>query len=172
MYAYCSAGLNAALGVVRHASREWVPDFFDRHLARPLGITHYAINLTPSGDAYGGGGMHLTPRDLLKFGQLHLDGGMWKGTQLLSRDWVRRSTSHQVAAPNGSDGLAWHRFTLTAGGKSYEEYEANGNGGQYLIVIPALELVVVFTGGSYLQYGIWRRWREELVPGWVMGAAK
>jgi hypothetical protein len=28
----------------------------------------------------------------------------------------------------------------------------------------------VFTGGNYLQYGIWRRWREELVPGWVMGA--
>jgi CubicO group peptidase (beta-lactamase class C family) len=170
-YAYCSGGLNLAAGVVHHSSGQWLPEFFEHALAQPLGITAYAINLTPTGEAYGGGGMQLRPRDLLKFGQLYLNDGEWHGRRVVSREWIRQSTSHQVDAPNGSsDGFAWHRYTLTVGGRRFEEYEANGNGGQYVFVVPELELVVAFTAGNYGQYGIWRKFREELLPQYIMSA--
>jgi CubicO group peptidase (beta-lactamase class C family) len=173
-YAYCSGGINLVGGVIRHTTRMWLPDFFDRYIARPLQITHYGMNLMPSGDAYAGGGVHMRSRDLLKFGQLYLNGGLWNGTRVVSANWVARSTAHQINAPNGtSDGYGWHRYTLTVGGKAYQEYEANGNGGQFLIVVPALDLTVVFTAGNYNQYRIWRTLRDELVPQYILrGAAE
>jgi CubicO group peptidase (beta-lactamase class C family) len=60
----------------------------------------------------------------------------------------------------GEDAYAWHLGAIRSGGRAYRHYEANGNGGQLLIVVPELDLVVVFTGGNYRQGGIWGRWRD------------
>lgn len=171
-YAYCSAGLNLAAGMIAHVTKTWLPRFFDRTIAQPLQIDHYALNLTPTGDMYGGGGVRMRPRDMLKFGQLYLDGGLWHGRRIVDASWVKTSTSHQITNENGSDGFAWHRFTLEANGHSYQEYEASGNGGQFIIVVPELDLTVVITAGNYGQYGIWRKFREELVPKYIMAAVK
>ncbi len=165
-YAYCSAGFNLAGGLVRTATRTWLPEFFDRALARPLGIERYHWNLMPSGEAYTAGGAHLLPRDLLKFGQVFLDGGVWRGRRVVSRGWVNRSTAHQIATPDGgSDGLGWHRYTLRVGDREYQEFEASGNGGQFLVVIPGLDLTMVVTAGNYNQYRIWKKFREFAVVG-------
>jgi CubicO group peptidase (beta-lactamase class C family) len=165
VYAYCSGGINLVGGVVARATGSWLPEFFDRYIARPLQIERYGMNLMPLGEGYSGGGMRLTSRDFLKFGQLFLSGGTWNGTRVVSADWVKRSTAQQVdSAAGGSDGLGWHRNTLKAGNRSYQEYEANGNGGQFVIVVPELDLTVVFTAGNYYRYGIWRKFRDQLVP--------
>lgn len=169
-YASSSGGMNLALGMVGRASGLWLPEFFDRHLAAPLQIDHYGINLTPAGDAYGGGGVRLRPRDLLKFGQTYLAGGRWNGRRIVSAGWVRASVRHQTDTPSGSDGYAWHRFRLNAGGQDYDEFEANGNGGQFLIVLPELDMTVVFTAGNYMQYGIWHNFREELTTEYLIAA--
>ena len=164
LYAYCSGGMNLAGGAIARTTGAWLPEFFERFVARPLGIERYHMNLMPDGQGYSGGGVHMRPRDLLKFGQLYLNGGTWNGQRVVSESWVRRSTAHQIDAGNGgSDGYGWHRNTLKIGGRDYQEYEANGNGGQFLIVVPELELAVVFTAGNYGQYRIWRRLREEWV---------
>jgi CubicO group peptidase (beta-lactamase class C family) len=171
-YAYCSAGINMVGSIIGQSTHSWLPLFFDRYVARPLQMTHYGVNLMPTGEAYSGGGMHMLPRDFLKFGQLYLDGGRWNGTRLLSEEWVRQSTSHQIARPDGSDdGFAWHRHVLKAGTRSLQTYEASGNGGQFLLVIPELEMVVVTTAGNYGQYSIWATLRDQLVPK-VMRAAQ
>ncbi len=164
-YAYCSAGINMVGSIIGHATRTWLPLFFDRYLARPMEIHRYAVNLMPTGEAYAGGGMHMLPRDFLKFGQLYLDGGRWNGVRLVAADWVRQSTARQVDRPDGSqDGFAWHRHLLSAGTRSFQTYEASGNGGQFLLVVPQLDLVVVATAGNYGQYGVWRKIRELLIP--------
>ncbi|MFL5530085.1 MAG: serine hydrolase domain-containing protein, partial [Gemmatimonadaceae bacterium] len=167
LYAYCSAGMNLAGGVVSRATSTWLPAFFDQYLARPLGITHYAMNLTPTGEGYSGGGVHMLPRDLLKFGQLFLDGSTWHGQRIVSKDWVEKSTANRTKGLNATDGLAWHRNTITADGQKHEGYEANGNGGQFLIVVPDLQLAVVFTAGNYGQYQVWGKFRDELTPRFI-----
>jgi CubicO group peptidase (beta-lactamase class C family) len=167
-YAYCSGGINLAGGVVARTTGAWLPEFFDRYVARPLGIRRYAMNLMPDGQGYSAGGVHMRPRDLLKFGQLYLRGGVWRGRRVVSERWVRESTARQMDSPSGSDGYGWHRNTLHADGRDYAEFEANGNGGQFLIVVPEADLAVVFTAGNYGQYGVWRKFRDELVPKYVL----
>jgi CubicO group peptidase (beta-lactamase class C family) len=157
--------------IIGAATHSWLPKFFEQHIARPMQIEHYAVNLMPTGEAYSGGGMRMLPRDFMKFGQLYLDGGRWNGTRLVSEDWVRQSTARQVDRQDGStDGFGWHRHVLKAGTRSFQTYEASGNGGQSLVVIPDLELIVVATAGNYGQYNVWRTIREQLVPR-VMQAA-
>lgn len=170
-YAYCSGTLNLTGAVIRRATGSWLPAFFDQRLARPLGIDRYHVNLMPDGEGYSGGGLRLRPRDLLKLGQLYLDGGRWQGRRVVSERWVRQSTAHQIAtADGGSDGFGWHRFELQWNGRTYQEYEASGNGGQLVIVVPELDLVAVFTAGNYNQYRVWRRFREQLVPRYLIRA--
>ncbi len=164
-YAYCSGTMHLAAAMVARSTGTWLPAFFERAIAAPLGISRYALNLTPTGEAYGGGGAQLTPRDLLKLGQLQLNGGVWNGRRILPRAWVEASIAHHIATPDsGSDGLAWHCFTIPAAGRTWAEYEASGNGGQMIMVVPQLQLVVVTTAGNYRRYGTWRRIREQVLP--------
>ena len=168
-YAYCSGGINYAGALIAKKTGAWLPEFFDRRVARPMQFGTYHINLMPDGQAYSGGGIYMRPRDFLKLGQLYLDGGVWNGRRVVSKEWVRTSTAHQVrTSDGGSDGYAWHRHVL--GG--LQTYEASGNGGQFAIVVPERDLVVTITAGNYGQYGTWRTFREELVPKYALAAAR
>lgn len=168
-YAYCSAGMNLVGGALAAASGTWLPALFDRLVAQPLQYGRYSFNLMPDRQGYQGGGVRLRPRDLLKLGQVYLDGGVWNGRRVVDSTWVMRSTTRQGGGP---DGFAWHLNTLTWNGRSYREFEANGNGGQFLIVLPELDLAVVFTAGNYGQYGVWRLFRDELVPQGIIAAVR
>jgi CubicO group peptidase (beta-lactamase class C family) len=170
-YAYCSGTVNLLGGVVRNTTHMWLPDFFQKYVADPLDMRRYYMNLGPTGEGYFGGGLRLRPRDLLKLGQLYLDGGRWNGRRVVSASWVAQSVSPQIkTGAESADGYNWHLNTLHAGGKSYKEYEANGNGGQFLIVLPELDIAVVFTAANYNGYGVWRKFRDEMVPQFVIGA--
>jgi CubicO group peptidase (beta-lactamase class C family) len=170
-YAYCSGTVNLLGGVVRNTTHMWLPDFFQKYVADPLDIRRYYMNLGPTGEGYFGGGLRLRPRDLLKLGQLYLDGGRWNGRRVVSASWVAESVSPQIkTGAESADGYNWHLNTLHAGGKSYKEYEANGNGGQFLIVLPELDIAVVFTAANYNSYGVWKKFRDEMVPQFVIGA--
>ena len=187
-YAYCSGGMNLVGGALTAATGAWLPALFDRTVARPLQFGPYAWNLAPDGEGYLGGGSRLRPRDLLKIGQMYLDGGVWRGRRIVSKAWVARSTAPIVTINEqttgldtetlhntyfgGADGYAWHTFDVTVGGRTYREYEAAGNGGQILAVVPELELAVVLTGGNYNQGFIWGRWRDEIVGGAIIAAIR
>jgi CubicO group peptidase (beta-lactamase class C family) len=163
-YAYCSAGINLVGGWIAERSGQWLPAFFARRLAEPLGIGRYAWNLMPTGAGYAGGGLHLRARDFLKFGQLWQGGGTWRGRRLVPADWVRASVARQQPDPAGADdGYAWHRHTIRIGGRVVESYEASGNGGQFLLVVPSLDLVVVVLAEHYGEGARWLRLRDEVI---------
>lgn len=172
-YAYCSGGMNLAGGALARSTGAWLPALFDTLVARPLGLGRWYMNLMPTGQGYSGGGVHLRPRDLLKFGDLYLRGGTWRGRRIVDSAWVRASiTPHVMTGEGSADGLAWHLNTLHAPGRDYREYEANGNGGQFLIVVPELDLVVVFTAGDYMRYYVWRHLRDDVVAREIIGALR
>ena len=178
-YAYCSANIDLAGGVLTQATGTWIPDLFDRHVARPLGFGEYHWNLSPTGEGYFGGGAWLRPRDLLKVGQAFLDGGQWQGHRIVDAAWIAESTRPRIAITpettgyaeedfgnyygRGEDALAWHLGSLKVGEKSYPTFGASGNGGQLLVVVPAIDVVMVFTGGNYRQGGIWSQWPNRIV---------
>jgi CubicO group peptidase (beta-lactamase class C family) len=170
-YAYCTAGINLAAGVLRRTTGAWLPAFFQQTVAQPLGIRRWAMNLTPTGEGYGGGGLYLRPRDLLKLGQTYLDSGTWQGHRVVSAAWVRQSTARQiVTGPESWDGYGWHLNILHAPGHDYQDYEATGNGGQLVIVVPDLDLAVVFTAANYNRYPIWRTFREVITAKEIIGS--
>ncbi|HVF39871.1 MAG TPA: serine hydrolase, partial [Gemmatimonadaceae bacterium] len=175
--AYCSGGMNLVGAGIVAVTKTWLPEFFERSIAKPLQFGRYYYNLMPTQEGYTGGGVYMRPRDLMKIGQVYLAGGVWNGKRVVPKAWVERSIAKQVEWPAqsenvsaGADGYAWHLNTLKSGMRVYREYEANGNGGQLLMVVPELELVVVFTAGNYGGYGVWGRFRDDLVPNAIIPA--
>lgn len=176
---YCSGDLNLVGGVVAADSHAWLPEFFEDRLAQPLQFGRYYLNLMPNGQAYMGGGAYLEPRDQLKLGQLYLSGGVWNGKRLVSKEWVQDSTTQHAhfarersLGQEHGYGYGWHLHTLKSGGKEYKVFAAEGNGGQFVIVIPALDLVIGMTGGAYGEFSQWYRWELELVPEFILPAMK
>lgn len=130
---------------------EW---FADEALFGPLGINQYRIYLDPLGTPYMGGGVYLRPRDMLKIGQMYLDGGQWHGQQVLSNSWVTESFAKygrlEPLDRNGNEyGYLWWHETYDVSDKEIASIEARGNGGQYIFVIPDLAVVAVITSGNY-----------------------
>lgn len=148
-FIYCS-GAPVVLGaVVSNASGLSIPDFAEKYLLGPLGITHYAWEYMPSGRADTGGHLHLRPRDMLKFGLLFLNQGEWNGRQLVSGEWVEESTRAHGPAEEFEYGYLWWNKTWAVGGREIPSYFARGNGGQLIFVFPTLDTVIVFTAGEY-----------------------
>jgi DNA-binding GntR family transcriptional regulator/CubicO group peptidase (beta-lactamase class C family) len=172
---YCSASMNLLGGIVHNSTGTWLPEFFCQTVACPLEIKSYYLNVMPSGDGYMGGGLYLRPRDELKLGQLYLCGGVWNGHRIVSKHWVQESlTRHSVFEPNGNldheYGYGWHIHHLKMGDRSYLYYEAGGNGGQFVLVVPELELVVGMNGGNYGEFPIWSKWAPEMLADYIIPA--
>jgi CubicO group peptidase (beta-lactamase class C family) len=127
--------------------------FIDQQLLKPLGISNYTIQKDRTGSPYFGGGMHILPRDMLKFGQLYLDKGKWNGKRIISKKWIKKSFKNyrklqNTVDKNGYGYLWWHK-TYEIGKKQIKSIEARGAGGQYIFVIPSLDIVIVITTGNY-----------------------
>jgi CubicO group peptidase (beta-lactamase class C family) len=113
-------------------------------------MSNYHLNLTPTGNMYGGGGLYMRPRDALKLGRVYLDGGIWNGWQIVSKAWVDQSVRrHSGYSAEHGYSFAWHLFQIKVGDRAYYEFAAQGNGGQVINVIPELDLAVMFTAGNY-----------------------
>ncbi len=167
--AYCSAGSNLIGGMVAKTANRWLPSMFDTLLAKPLQLQNYHMNLMPSGEAYFGGGIRWLPRDFLKLGQLHLNGGTWNGRRILSKEWTERATTHLYDLREQGYGYLWWVRTYPYKGKQVNAYYAGGNGGQYVLVVPELELAIAFFGGNYNHPTLFKA-RDDYVPNGVLPA--
>ena len=76
---------------------------------------------------------------MAKFGYLYLNEGLWDGRQIVPAAWVEASTRNHSPTPGMYYGYQW--WVMPWAGY----YSAIGGGGQYIIVLPELDMVVVFT---------------------------
>jgi CubicO group peptidase (beta-lactamase class C family) len=153
---YCSAGVLAAGRMVELASGEALPAYAQRVLFEPLGIRasdlrwNFTLDSTNIGTA---AQLYLRPRDMLKLGILYAQGGRWEDRQVISADWVRRSTTqHSVIGDEGHGYYWWTKYlsvTMPDGQRRVDIVAAQGNGGQKIVLVPSLDLVVVITAGAY-----------------------
>lgn len=149
-----NSGISQLLSsILVQAAGRSIAVFAEEFLFGPLGIREYEWETDPQGIHTGGYGLKLRPADLLKFGQLYLQQGVWQGSQLVSGSWVAQSVQPAMKTePPRHGGYAWHWWTeslerRTDTGKSeiLDYYYARGYAGQFVYVLPPLQLVVVLT---------------------------
>lgn len=119
-------------------------DFARQYLFDPLGFSGSSWLQENRGYYTGGMGLRITARDMMKIGQMFLDGGLHEGSRVVPADWVTESVtphlSTQDAVPFGQEyGFLW--WVGQGGGREF--FFANGYGGQFILVDPGLNLVIV-----------------------------
>ncbi len=145
-FSYCTAGVVALGGIIENSTQMKLEKFADDFLFKPLGINSYQWQYTPLGMPMPGGGLGLRSRDLLKLGYLYLNKGVWNDKQIISEDWITKSTSPHANIKDGTDyGYLWWLGNFGLPEKKYPAFYMAGNGGSKIAVIPALDLVVVLT---------------------------
>ncbi len=153
-FSYCTAGVYMLGRALARATKTPVEDYAREHLFAPLGIARADWQRSPTGEVQTGGGLGLTSRDLLKLGQLHADGGVWRGRRVLSQAWVKASTTPHVQF-SGADGetyeygYLWWLRAFEAGGEEIPTYFMAGAGGNLVVVAPTLDLVAVLTSENF-----------------------
>jgi CubicO group peptidase (beta-lactamase class C family) len=145
-FVYNSGATQLLSGIIEKTTGKEADDYAKEHLFGPLGI-EYAWKRTPKGLADTEGGLYMRPRDLAKFGYLYLKDGVWEGKRILPEGWVKDSSAWVVdSAPQGRSGYGYKWWILSRKGpSSYDAYAASGYGGQWLLVVPELDLLAVFT---------------------------
>jgi CubicO group peptidase (beta-lactamase class C family) len=151
-FAY-NSGISLMLGeIIFKVSGLRADTFAERHLFQPLGITNYYWQKAPNGIVNTFGGVALRPRDMAKIGYLFLNGGRWRGKQIVSKEWVEASTRRQADPGQlpawflaDGYGYQWWLGAFHVCGKDVGSFSARGRGGQFIIVFPTLQIVAVFT---------------------------
>lgn len=101
--------------------------------------------------------------DMAKFGMLYLNGGEWQGEQLVSSDWVNESTTVRFERDSGSADYGYQWWVRTFGDDNYNAYFAQGHAGQYIFVVPELQLVIAFTSNYEGSSSIYWRLVNQIV---------
>ena len=145
-FAYCSSGMHLLSSLITRTTGMNALDFAQEHLFAPLGIKGVVWPSDPQGNNHGWGDLQMHPRDMAKIGYLYINRGQWDSDQILPPDWIDISTQKQISVSDekGDYGYGW----WISSNEFVGMYEAQGRGGQRIIVWPEKGLVVVMTGGG------------------------
>jgi CubicO group peptidase (beta-lactamase class C family) len=155
MMEYSTGNTHLLSAIVTKVSGKSTWQFANETLAKPLGFTLSPWPRDPQGIYFGGNDMLMTPRQLVAFGELYLNKGRASGVQVVPERWVERSCEGRArefrpgrgAFGPMSDrryGYGWWVGDFGDRGTCF----AWGYGGQYVFVVPTLDLVIVMTSSS------------------------
>ncbi len=174
-FSYCTGGVFTLSEVITKATGQATDQYAQARLFTPLGITkdHVAWVYSPLGVPMTGGGLRLTSPDLLKLGQLYLNHGrLPDGTQLVNEAWVKATTTpHAEIDDHTKYGYLWWLQSFESGGKKYPAFYMTGNGGNKIMVFPALDMVVVLTATNYNTKGM-HELTQKLLTDYILAAVE
>lgn len=142
--------------IVKRSSGKSLEEFAEQFLFSPLGITSYRwASSRNTHNTVFAAGLYLRPRDMAKFGQLVLQRGLWDANRIVSEQWILESsgelihfpTVHQPM-PNFITGYGY-QWWVGKFANLTDVYCAAGWGGQFIMVLPDVNIVVVFTAGDF-----------------------
>ncbi len=120
----------------------------DKELFNKIGMHSAIFEMDASGTFVGSSYLYATMRDFARFGMLYLNNGVWEGEQILPKGWVDYTTT----VANGSNGqygaFFWLNHSSDLPDAPEDTYLCRGHDGQFIVIIPSKELVIVRTGYS------------------------
>ena len=130
--------------IIGAVSAKDVFDFADRHLFAPMGSTTLAELRDKKELMDPFIGFRLTALDLAKFGYLVIHEGVWQDRQIVPRDWIQEISTELSHDPEDGSWGGW-QLVMIDGLKSYM---AKGEGGQYLVLVPGIDMLVALSSKS------------------------
>jgi CubicO group peptidase (beta-lactamase class C family) len=171
-FSYCTGGAFTLSEVLQKTTGMRTDRYAQANLFAPLGVEQAEWVYSPLDIPQTGGGLRLTSRNLLKLGQLYLDGGLWQGRQLLNSDWIKASTQPHARVDETTEyGYFWWIKTFHSSSRNYRGFFMSGNGGNKVVIIPDLDLVAVITSTNFNTHGMHEQ-TETLLTDYILAAAE
>ncbi|MBR4739649.1 MAG: serine hydrolase [Bacteroidales bacterium] len=158
-YCYNSLGTYLLSAAVQKVTGQKVVDYLDTRLWQPLGIEKPFWQESPAGINTGGWGLYLHTEDLARMGLCLLNGGQFRGKQVIPADWVAEMTRYQVRSvgaginemqlkeiqngPMANDWIQGYGYQMWM--CRHNAFRADGANGQYIIILPEKDAVIVTT---------------------------
>jgi CubicO group peptidase (beta-lactamase class C family) len=163
-YKYQSADTIVVMQVIDSVVPAGAEKFIREELFGPMGIDFYHWEKDLSGLPKAAAGSSLRSRDMLKVGHLLLNEGKWMGEQLIPGEYLERATSPLVPTRGDAKyGYFWWSESYEVEGKTYASQQGRGAGGQYLIILPEIEVVAVLTAHDQGMGGILNQTCQALI---------
>jgi CubicO group peptidase (beta-lactamase class C family) len=141
-------------------------EFPRRALLDRIGMRNTLVSTDRFGDFILSSQVYTNARDLARFGLLYLQGGVWDDERLISEDWIEFVRTPAPATANSGNfyGGHWWLVPDERNDVPKDAYSTSGNRGQYVIVVPSRDLVIVRRGLDYGKQGFnrWDLTREVL----------
>ncbi len=169
VFTYNSAALHLLSVIASRASGMQTLDFARKYLFDSLGIGERNWETDQQGYNNGGAGLKITPYDMIKIGQLILNRGEYNGKRIVSSQWIDQTITSKISTNNVMPFTNGYGYCWWTGQSSKGNYVfANGYGGQFIVVVPNLNLVVVATNrwngvGSNVANDQWYRTMDLII---------
>lgn len=141
-------------------------EFPRKALLDKIGMRNTLVSTDRFGDFVLSSQVYTNARDLARFGLLYLNNGVWRGERLLSEDWIAfsRTPAPATVGRGGQYGGQWWLVPEGRDDIPADAYSTAGNRGQYTVVVPSHDLVIVRRGLDYGRQGFsqWDLTREVL----------
>ena len=154
--------------LLTQTSKQSVATFAEQYLFAPLDITQYNWQTDKQGIYTGGFGLYLTPRDMIKLGVLCVQEGQYNGLQLVSPSRLHQAIQPKLPAlpPANAGYYGWHWWIDDVQNVSF--YYARGFGGQFIFIVPTLQLVVVTTKDQTIKGPLPLEWfKQQVMPAYL-----
>lgn len=153
-FLYSNVGPYLAGLMLERQSGQSLAEYLMPRLFDPLDIPLPQWEKDPLGNTFGAGGIWLTSTEVSRFGQLYLQDGLWKGRQILPRDWMRRVDRTWITDADGQS-----HYSLLFWRGRYDSLCAVGRFGQYCTILKEKNAVIVLnghdTGQNHLLEYVW-----------------
>mgnify|MGYP000945956073 CR=1 FL=1 len=145
-FAYSSGALHLLSVILSVSTKMSTHAFAKYYLFDPLGIPLNYWETDKQGYNNGGAGLNVSPYDMIKIGYLILNRGEYEGKQIVSKEWIDKTTQLRISTNNAQPYGPSYGYCLWTGQNDKGNYAfANGYGGQFIVVCPGLNLVVTAT---------------------------
>ena len=153
VFSYATQNTHLLSYILQKATGERLFDYAKKNLFDKVGMKSASLSSDAQGIGDGGNGYTLTIEDMLRFGQLYLNGGKWQGEQVVPEYWTREAGIAHVKRNAGTANYGWQFWVREFNGA--DTFFAWGYAGQFIFIIPSKKIVMAFASdhtGSIAVY--------------------